>query len=187
MDHIEIFCQRILATGSAFGIRTDSGEQTFIPSIVVRASNLQEGETTLADVVPNKHDSSSTPWFVVRIPREKHGSLNTEPAAEGRESEAPMEAPSAHAAPVTSTALFPSIDALAYQTLQGEEWYFTTAEVAAALGTETTAAHNALLRLFNQGRIAKADVYASGGQSRPSFCLWATSARDFVGGETDDL
>jgi predicted transcriptional regulator len=180
MEHIEIFCQRVLSTGSAFGIRTDSGEQTFIPSIVVRASNLQEGETTLADLVPNKHDSSSTPWFVVRIPRENHGSLTTEVAAEDREPEALMEAP------VTRAASLPSIDARAYQALQGEEWYLTTAEVAAALGTETTAAHNALLRLFNQGKIAKADVYASGGQSRPSFCLWATSAREFVGAETDE-
>jgi hypothetical protein len=55
--------------------------------------------------------------------------------------------------------------------------------VAAELKTDTSLAHNALLRLFNQGKIAKADVYGSGGQSRPSFCLWASSAKAFVGEE----
>jgi predicted transcriptional regulator len=76
-----------------------------------------------------------------------------------------------------------TIDDRAYSTIKISDGYLTTAEMAELLNTDSTIAHNALLRLFNQGKIAKADVYGSGGQSRPSFCLWAVSAKTFVGEE----
>lgn len=179
MEHVEIFCQRVLSTESAFGIRIDSGEQAFIPSIVVRATKLTEGETVFADLVPNKHDSSTTPWFVVRIKRDKEPDAQPDAQANANANASAVAVP---ATPVAKPAP-ERIDSLAYKTISSFEGYFTTAELAADLGTDTTTAHNALLRLFNQGRIAKADVYSSGGQSRPSFCLWAASWADFVGGE----
>jgi hypothetical protein len=170
MEIAEIFCQRIISTGTAFGIRTDTGEQTFIPAAVVKASNLQEGDTAQASLAPNKHETSNTPWFVVRI-----------------HSDNPK--------PITLmsglTAIPPepkTLDERAFDTIKSiRDGYLATAEVAADLGTDTTIAHNALLRLFNQGKIAKADVYASGGQSRPSFCLWARTAKDFVGEEIKEI
>ena len=161
MEQIEIFCQRIISTGSAFGIRIDIGEQIFIPAAVVKASGLYEGETAAAAVAPNKHENANTPWFVIRVHR------NAAPITPTYEPPAPTQ----------------TLDDRALNVIREAEGYFATSEVAADLGVDTTIAHNALLRLFNQGKIAKADVYASGGQARPSFCLWAASAKDFIDSE----
>ena len=155
MERVTIFCKSIIKTGSAFGVRTDTGEQVFLSPAVVRGSRLYEGEVVDVIVVPNAHRDATTEWFGIRICRDNN--------------EAPKPAM--------------SIDDRAYSTIKISDGYLTTAEMAELLGTDTTIAHNALLRLFNQGKIAKADVYGSGGQSRPSFCLWAASAKTFVGEE----
>jgi hypothetical protein len=155
MERVTIFCKSIIKTGSAFGVRTDTGEQVFLSPAVVRGSRLYEGEVVDVIVVPNAHRDATTEWFGIRICRDNN------------------EAPK----PVMS------VDDRAYSTIKISDGYLTTAEMAELLGTDTTIAHNALLRLFNQGKIAKADVYGSGGQSRPSFCLWAVSAKTFVGEE----
>lgn len=161
METVEIFCRNIISTGSAFAIRTDTGEQAFIPSAVVKASKLQEGETAYAMLAPNKHANETTPWFVIRVNRD-NTTVNDEPAQ-------------------IFTIPTQTIDDRALRAIKETDGYVTTAEIAADLGTDSTIAHNALLRLFNQGKIAKADVYGSGGQSRPSFCLWASSAQIFLG------
>jgi hypothetical protein len=157
MERVEIFCKSIIKTGSAFGVRTDNGQQVFMPPSVVGGSKLYEGETVDVIIVPNNQFNATTEWFAIRVCRD--------------------EAP----APPPKPAM--TIDDRAYSTIKISDGYLTTAEMAELLGTDTTIAHNALLRLFNQGKIAKADVYGSGGQSRPSFCLWATSAKTFVGEE----
>jgi hypothetical protein len=156
MERVEIFCKSIIRTGSAFGLRTDTGEQVFLPPSVVQGSGLHEGETVAVIIVPNTHRDATTEWFGIRVIRE----------------DAQSTAP-----PVMS------IDDRALHFLRGAAAYYSTPEVAAELRTDTSLAHNALLRLFNQGKIAKADVYGSGGQSRPSFCLWASSAKVFLGEE----
>ena len=164
MESVEIFCRNIISTGSAFGIRTDTGEQAFIPSAVVKASNIKEGETANATIAPNRHANEATPWFVIRINRDQ-----------------PQQEPVTYAADRETAAPDKTIDDRALETVKETDGYMTTAEIATDLGTDSTIAHNALLRLFNQGKIAKADVYGSGGQSRPSFCLWASSAQIFLG------
>ena len=155
MERVTIFCKSMIKTGSAFGVRTDTGEQVFLSPAVVRGSRLYEGEVVDVIVVPNAHRDATTEWFGIRICRDNN------------------EAPK----PVMS------VDDRAYSTIKISDGYLTTAEMAELLNTDSTIAHNALLRLFNQGKIAKADVYGSGGQSRPSFCLWAVSAKTFVGEE----
>ena len=165
---VEIFCRNIISTGSAFGIRIDTGEQVFIPSAVVRAARIEEGETAFAAIAPNRHENEATPWFCIRINRNA-----TPPAA----------APITMMAPPTPPVK--TIDDRALSIILNADGYMTTSEVAADLGTDSSLAHNALLRLFNQGKIAKADVYGAGGQSRPSFCLWAASAQTFVGGDDE--
>ena len=157
MERVTIFCKSVIKTGSAFGVRTDTGEQVFLPPTVVGGSKLYEGEVVDVIVVPNAHRDATTEWFGIRVCRD----------------EAAAPAPK----PVMS------IDDRAYSTIKISDGYLTTAEMAELLNTDSTIAHNALLRLFNQGKIAKADVYGSGGQSRPSFCLWASSAKTFVGEE----
>ena len=156
MERVQMFCKTIIKAGAAFGVRMDTGEEAFIPTTLVESVGLQEGETVDAVLVPNTRKGATTEWFAVRLCRD----------------ERPSPPPPAL-----------SIDDRAYSTIKISDGYLTTAEMAELLGTDTTIAHNALLRLFNQGKIAKADVYGSGGQSRPSFCLWASSAKAFVGEE----
>jgi hypothetical protein len=158
MERVQIFCKMIIKAGAAFGVRMDTGEEAFIPTTLVESVGLHEGETVDAVLVPNTRKGATTEWFAVRLLRD----------------ERPSPPPPAPAL---------SIDDRAYSTIKISDGYLTTAEMAELLGTDTTIAHNALLRLFNQGKIAKADVYGSGGQSRPSFCLWASSAKAFVGEE----
>jgi len=153
-----IFCKSIIPSGSAFGIRIDTGDSVFIPSAVTESTCLREGEIVEAVLVPNKGRTSTTEWFAVQVSR--------------TEEQEPPKPKSAM-----------TIDDRAYSTIKISDGYLTTAEMAELLNTDSTIAHNALLRLFNQGKIAKADVYGSGGQSRPSFCLWAVSAKTFVGEE----
>ena len=152
-----IFCKSIIPSGSAFGIRMDTGDSVFIPASLTESIYLREGEIVEAILVPNKHKGSTTDWMAVRVSRTEEPKPQPKPAM--------------------------TIDDRAYSTIKISDGYLTTAEMAELLGTDTTIAHNALLRLFNQGKIAKADVYGSGGQSRPSFCLWAVSAKTFVGEE----
>jgi len=151
-----IFCKSIIPSGSAFGIRMDTGDSVFIPASLTESIYLRGGEIVEAILAPNKHKGSTTDWMAVRVSRIE-------------EQEPPKPAM--------------TIDDRAYSTIKISDGYLTTAEMAELLNTDSTIAHNALLRLFSQGKIAKADVYGSGGQSRPSFCLWAVSAKTFVGEE----
>ena len=159
MERVQIFCKAIIKAGSAFGVRTDTGEEAFIPPTLVQGAGLREGETVDGILVPNMRKGATTEWFAVRICRDDR----------------PSPPPPAL-----------SIDDRAYIAIKAADGYLSTAEMADILKTDTSLAHNALLRLFNQGKLAKADVYASGGQSRPSFCLWAASAKIFVGEDIDD-
>lgn len=159
MERIQIFCKAIIKAGAAFGVRMDTGEEAFIPTTLVESVGLHEGETVDAMLVPNTRKGATTEWFAVRLLRD----------------ERPSPPPPAL-----------SIDDRAYIAIKAADGYLSTTEMADILKTDTSLAHNALLRLFNQGKIAKADVYASGGQSRPSFCLWAASAKVFVGEGVDD-
>ena len=156
MERVTMFCKSIIKTGSAFGVRVDTGEQIFLSPAVVRGSELYEGEVVDVIIVPNAHRDATTEWFGIRVCRENTPPLEPKPK--------PM-----------------TIDERAYATLKITDGYLTTAEMAESLHTDTSLAHNALLRLFNTGKIAKADVYASSGQARPSFCLWASSAAVFTG------
>ena len=151
-----VFCKSIIASGTAFGIRMDTGDSVFIPSATAEEVRLREGEIVNAILVPNKHRASTTDWFAVRVSR-------TEPLPEPKPE------------PVLT------IDDRALIAIKAADGYLTTAEMAEVLKTDSRSAHNALLRLFNTGKVAKADVYAAGGQSRPSFCLWASSAAEFTG------
>ena len=136
----------------------DTGDSVFIPASLTESIYLRGGEIVEAVLAPNKHKGSTTDWMAVRVSRIE-------------EQELPKPKPAM------------TIDDRAYSTIKISDGYLTTAEMAELLNTDSTIAQNALLRLFNQGKIAKADVYGSGGQSRPSFCLWAVSAKTFVGEE----
>jgi hypothetical protein len=144
--------------GFAFAI-SDEGDQVFIPPHIANASPLKIGDKLMSQLVinPNEIERRNTKFLAVVL-----NSVAEAPAKD---------------TPVGTAAL----DATTYD-LICENAYTTTAELADYLDVDTKTAGNSAYRLFNSGKIAKADVYARVGQSRPSFILWAKNAADFLEG-----
>jgi hypothetical protein len=161
METAEIYISHILDSGCAFAARTDNGQQAFVPPSVIKASGVDEGDIATAKVIPNTHqNNASTPWVAVHVTRHE------------------IQAPT----PVKPER---SLDDRAYHAVE-ELFLATTAEVSKEVGTDVHLAHNALLRLFKAGRVAKADVYANYDQERASYCIWALDPKDFLGEATND-
>ena len=144
--------------GFAFAL-TEAGEQIFIPPYAIDGAELQRGKHYQAVLIENhkEHQRERTPWMAVSV-------LGGTPAAEPE----PVEE--------TSTA---ERDEAIYKLICAGE-YITSAELAEASGMDAKTASNSAHRLFNAGRIAKAEVHNRVGQARASFMLWSESASRFV-------
>jgi len=155
MENTEIYVSHVLDTNSGFGARTDTGEQVFIPASVTKASGAAEGDILTAKIIPNTHPNNmATPWVAVHVSRQEQ-SINA-----GTESVS------------VDKLVLKSVCALGYG---------TTAEISHHAGSDTTATGNALSRLFKDGTIAKALVYARDGQDRASLCMWGKDTMSFLG------
>lgn len=153
--------------GFCFAI-TDEGEQVFVPPHVADNHNVSTGDRLPAQLVvnPSEAQRTNTRWVAVRLrPEDKPAEVKVEAEVLVKDT------------PVGAAAL----DATTYD-LICENAYTTTSELAEYLDVDTKTAGNSAYRLFNSGKIAKADVYARVGQSRPSFILWAKNAADFLEG-----
>jgi len=167
---------RILITNhhpDGFGFAlTEAGEQVFIPPYAIDGAELQRGKRYQAVLIENhkEHQRERTPWMAVSV-------ICDTPAA------APAPAPAAQPEPVKgpyeTRLTAEELDEVVH-VLICESSYITSGELAGHLDVTTTTAGNSAMRLFNAGKISKADVYAKVGQSRPSFILWAPSASDFL-------
>lgn len=153
--------------GFAFGI-TDEGEQVFIPPHVVDDKSLLLGEEyeVVAVTNPDQIHRERTPWIAVAFTID----------IESRDVKAVDEAQAA----LYETAA--DRDEAVYEYICDNS-YVTSGELGQHIGTNARTAANSAMRLFNAGRIAKADVYNRVGQQRSTMTLWATSAADFVDGE----
>jgi hypothetical protein len=160
--------QEILITnyhpdGFAFAL-TEAGEQVFIPPYAIDGAELQRGKRYQAVLIENhkEHQRERTPWMAVSVIGDTPA-----PAAE------PVKGP--YETPLTAEEL----DEAVHEMIR-ESGLVTSGELAEHLDVTTTTAGNSATRLFNAGKISKADVYAKVGQSRPSFILWASRASDFL-------
>jgi hypothetical protein len=168
--------QEILITNShpdgfAFAL-TEAGEQIFIPPYAIDGAELQRGKRYQAVLIENhkEHQRERTPWMAVSVLVTEHALKPAPaPAAEPEPVGGPYETP------LTAEELDEAVHELIC-----ESSYITTGELAGHLNVTTTTAGNSAMRLFNAGKISKADVYAKVGQSRPSFILWASKASDFL-------
>lgn len=159
------------ARGYAFAIVKDTGEQVFIPPHVFDGSGLQTGSDAFAVTAINPNEEQRALTKLVAVKVQPMQATMQEPEEVGE-----AEASSHDAKPSVS-----DLDATTYD-LICEGQYMTTAELAEHLDVDTKTAGNSAYRLYNSGKIAKADVYARVGQSRPSFILWAKNAADFLEG-----
>jgi hypothetical protein len=154
--------------GFAFALN-EAGEQIFIPPYAIDGTELQRGKRYQAVLIENhkEHQRERTPWMAVSVLGD-----TPEPAAEPAPAPAPVEI----AVPIVH---IEDRDEVIYNLICDGD-YTTSAELAEYSGFDSKTAGNSALRLFNAGRIAKADVYNRVGQSRASFSLWAQSANSFT-------
>ena len=175
IDLQEIIVVNIIASGSGFAQVADNGDQVYIPASVVNGAQLQVGERVDAVLVPNMNEMRDrTPWRAVRVPRE---GVELPPLPETLTGHDPISGK--------------SLDQMCYDALlasnrEAEIAYMTTREVAAELNADMKMVGNALQRLFNAGRISRAEVHHRVGQARASFILWALQAKDFVGPDAEE-
>ena len=146
----------------------EAGEQVFIPPYAIDGAELQRGKRYQAVLIENhkEHQRERTPWMAVSV-------LVTEHVF--KSAPAPAAAP---AAPAEMESVSERDEVIYNLICDGD--YTTSSELAEYSGFDSKTAGNSALRLFNAGRIAKADVYNRVGQSRSSFTLWAESASKFV-------
>lgn len=72
MQSVNIYVSAVLDGGSGFGQTTDTGESVFIPSSIIKALQLREGEYVTAKVKENSNQerAQTVPWFAVAIVRD---------------------------------------------------------------------------------------------------------------------
>lgn len=168
-----IIISHVHARGFAFGIVTETGEQVFIPPHVLDGHGLQTGSEALAltAINPNEAQRALTKFVAVKLQSASELEAATDPEIERELEVAPLETPLS----------ISELDQITYD-LICENSYITTGELSEYIKVTTQTAGNSAMRLFNAGKISKADVHAKVGQSRPSFILWAAKASDFLEG-----
>jgi len=155
--------------GFAFALNEEN-EQVFIPPYATDGAILERGRRYFAILVPNHKEDQrkNTPHMAVSvIATEDAVRLDDEPAT-----------PATSATSATSDNQ-DKRDELVYALICGGS-YMTTREIAEYSDLDAKTASNSANRLFNAGRIAKAEIYNRVGQARPSFVLWAENANEFV-------
>ena len=156
------------ADGFAFALNEEN-EQVFIPPYATDGAILERGRRYFAILVPNHKEDQrkNTPHMAVSVIVGEAENANDDPAT------------SATTATTATSANQDERDELVYKLICGNT-YMTTREIAEYSDLDTKTASNSANRLFNAGRVAKAEVYNRVGQLRPSFVLWAEDASEFV-------
>lgn len=142
--------------GFAFAI-SDEGDQVFIPPHIANASPLKIGDKLMSQLVinPNEEQRKNTKFLAVV--------LSSEVKVDVKDTSVGTAA----------------LDEKVFNVIC-EGQYMTTAELAEQLDLDARTTGNSAMRLFNAGKISKAEVYGRVGQSRASFLMWAKQPSDFV-------
>ena len=157
------------AHGFAFACDTETQGQVFIPVHIAEGFDLAPGDEIDAVLVPNYQDKSDkgTPWQAVKLQRDSISDRHDNEVCEKSIIDKSQ----------TLNNEWLDAEMLSYILLAG---YHTTAELADYFEIDHKTAGNAAQRLFNAGKIAKADVFNRVGQQRPTIILWAASAKTFI-------
>lgn len=167
--------------GFGFAVVTKTGEQVFIPPHTASTiTGLAAGDSIAAVLVPNPRQDADattpTPWLAVKLidsaGPEPDLNLRSEPEPESEPQPEPEETGGS------------SLDERAY-TVLAEVAYASNADLAGWLGADRKSVSNAMQRLYNAGRISRAEVYHRVGQQRSSFVLYAMNANDFIAEEVE--
>lgn len=146
-------------SGSGFGT-TDDGEGVFMSQRLFDSMGLCEGDIVTAHCIPNFADKrDQIPWRAIRVERDVEPAPEPEPVAPERRAE--------------------DTDAEVYAEISGSMDPWSTRELSETVGLDPKTVGNSCMRLFNRGKIAKAEVYAGPGQERASFLLWGYGVESF--------
>ena len=153
------------AHGFAFACDTETQGQVFIPVHIASGFDLSPGDEIEAVLVPNYQDKSDkgTPWQAVKLQRDSASEVCEKVSLDK-----------------SQTLNQEALDADISNFVISAGGYHTTAEIADYFEINHKTAGNAAQRLFNAGKIAKADVFNRVGQQRPTIILWAASAKTFI-------
>ena len=153
------------AHGFAFACDTETQGQVFIPVHIAEGFDLAPGDEIEAVLVPNYQDKSDkgTPWQAVKLQRDSVSEVCEKVSLDK-----------------SQTLNQEALDADIANFIISAGGYHTTAEIADYFEINHKTAGNAAQRLFNAGKIAKADVFNRVGQQRPTIILWAAAAKTFI-------
>jgi len=172
---LRVIIDDITLSGSAFGA-AENGDTVFFHQRLVDKMSLEIGDIIDAHSIPNYEDKRHvTPWRAIKVVAQPLVQEDLAKAVKEQEEAALVRLLEETA----KTAAQVDADILHLLTENPPAGHWTTVEVGEHVGVDTKAAGNSCLRLFNAGRIAKADVFSSPGQGRASFCLWAINADVF--------
>ena len=159
-DTTDIVITHVQPKKFAFAVVLDTGEPVYIPGpTAARIQNLGAEDILAAVLVPNVGETRTpardkAPWKAVKL----------------------IDSTRAKTASV-------SLDEQAYAALT-EVAYATVAEIAYAVDADKKSVSNAMQRLFNAGRVSRADIFHRVGQQRASYFLYALSSADFLGADS---
>ena len=177
--------------GFAFAVVEDTGEQVFIPPHAANTceTGFEAGDFVGAILVPNAKDTSDrgTPWLAARLTM--CTLLPDETPFYNRPTSGRSGGNASALSDEWDTAALPdekptTLDERAY-TVLADVAYASNADLAGWLGADRKSVSNAMQRLYNAGRISRAEVYQRVGQQRSSFVLYAMNANDFIAEEED--
>ena len=158
MEYQEVIISNVHTRGFAFGVCKYTGEQVFIPPFVALLQKLEVGVSVIGLLVvnPKNGDNNTTPWQCISI-RE----MADKPEVDAAQQSTP--------------------DAAILEFIRDSRGgYLTTKDIAEDLGIEHRTAGNAAQRLFNDGRIARAEVHGRPDQTRATIILWAATPKCFL-------
>ena len=158
MEYQEMIISNVHTRGFAFAVCRETGEQVFIPPFVALLQKLEVGISVRGRLVVNPKNgaNNTTPWQCISIKE-----MEDKPEVDAAQQSTPD-------------------GAILEFIIDSRGGYLTTKDIAEDLGIEHRTAGNAAQRLFNDGRIARAEVHGRPDQTRATIILWAATPRCFV-------
>jgi len=155
MNTIQLTLTNIHPKGFAFGVSEETAEQCFIPPHVLDGIEANRGDSVTAQVVPNPNERQreNTRWCAINLMKVEHS--------------------------VKPKAANEVLERKVYDYMSRVSHTYSE-DIATAMAIEPAHAEEIAVRLFDQGRIAKADVYKNCDSKEPSYTLWAADHESFL-------
>jgi hypothetical protein len=161
MISAQVYIETQLDTSTSFGVRVDNGERVFVNAKLAKRISLSEDDLRELTLLPNPDPTrTDTPWRAIGVAIATADEPEPEPASR----------PALPTLENRVTAHFADPD---------NGFPHTSPALAEALGVDSMLMQTTLTRMHNMGEMAKAQVFAKGGQRSASSVLWAPEAAWF--------